>query len=179
MPGEFFFMAVGGLGVTLAGFAGLIAALEGRAGEPHTPIAAWRIRSVVYQSFGVTFIGFGTVAVYTLTQDVELAVRLATIGMVLSIVANWRSLLPSAALPDDRRRRVAIAARTVAAIAGLVNVALASVGYLQLFLLVVLTGPASTFILSVADVTYGAESPADSGEDRKNGQSLAGGQGKA
>jgi hypothetical protein len=44
VPGEFYFMAIGGLGVTLAGFAWLIAALEGRQGERRSPITAWRIR---------------------------------------------------------------------------------------------------------------------------------------
>lgn len=161
VPGEFYFMAIGGLGVTLAGFAGLIAALEGRVGERHSPIAAWRIRNVVYQGFGVTFVGFATVALYTVTQDVAVTVRVATIGVVLSIAANWRTLLPGAAWPDERRRRGAIVARTAVSAAALVNVYLASVGFLQLLLLLLLTGPASTFILAVADVTRGDEPPAN------------------
>jgi hypothetical protein len=37
----------------------------------------------------------------------------------------------------------------------LLNVVLASVGFLQLLMLVLLSGPASTFILAVADVTGG------------------------
>jgi hypothetical protein len=159
VPGEFYFMGIGGLGVTLAGFAGLIAALEGRVGERQSPIAAWRIRSVVYGGFGVTFIGFATVALYTVTQDAVVAVRLASLGFVLILIANWRSLLPGEAWPDDRRRRVAIYVRTAVGALGLVNVALASVGFLQLLLLVMLSGPASTFILAVADVTRGDASP--------------------
>jgi hypothetical protein len=161
VPGEFYFMAIGGLGVTLAGFAGLIAALEGRASEGHGPIAAWRIRHVVYQGFSVTLVGFATVALYTVTQDVALTVRLATIGAVLTVVANWRSVLPGAAWPDERRRRVAVIARTTLSAAALVNVALASVGFLQLFLLLLLSGPASTFILAVADFNQGVESAAN------------------
>lgn len=158
MPGEFYFMAVGGLGVTLAGFAGLIAALERREGGP---VAAWRIRNVVYSGFGVTFVGFATVALYTITQDVPLAVRLATIALVLAVAANWRSMLPSAAWRDERQRRGAIVLRLAFSAVALVNIALASVGYLQLLLLILLFGPASTFILAVADVTRGDESPAN------------------
>lgn len=159
MPGEFYFMAVGGLGVTLAGFAGLIAALEGGRESGHSLIAAWRIRNVVYQGFGVTFVGFATVALYATTQDVALTVRLATIGAVLAVAANWRTLQRGPAWPDERRRRVAIVVRAAACAAALVNVALASVGYLELFLLLVLSGPASTFILAVADVTRGDDAP--------------------
>ena len=152
MPGEFYFMAVGGLGVTLAGFGGLIAALERREGG-HSPIAAWRIRNVVYSGFGVTFVGFATVALYTTTQDVTLTVRLATIAMVLAVAANWRTLLPGAAWRSERQRWVAIFLRLDAIAAALVNVALGSVGYLQLLLLVLLSGPIGTFVLAVADVT--------------------------
>lgn len=111
---------------------------------------------------------FATVAFYSLTQDLDLTVRLATIAMVLSIAANWRSLLPGAAWPDERRRRVAIVARSAVGIAGLANIVFASIGFLQLFLLVILSGPASTFILAVADVTHAeAESPAETVEDSK------------
>lgn len=160
-------MAVGGLGVTLAGFAGLIAALEGRADGLRAPIAAWRIRNVVYQGFGVTFVAFATVAIYTLTQNLDLTVRLATIAMVLSLAGNWRSLRPGAAWPNERRRRVAIVARTAVGITGLANIVFASIGFLELFLLLILSGPASTFILAVADVTRGSESPTETAEESK------------
>ncbi len=160
-------MAVGGLGVTLAGFAGLIAALESREGAGHSPIAAWRIRNVVYQGFAVTFVGFATVALFTTTQDVALTVRLATALMVLEMAANWRSVRASAAWPDERRRRFTIIARTIVGAAGLANVALASVGYLQLLLLLVLSGPASTFVLAIADVTNDDEAAANPSDERE------------
>ena len=166
MQGEFYFMAIGGLGVTLAGFAGLIAALERREGG-HSPVAAWRIRNVVYQGFAVTFSGFATVALYTITQDVPLTVRLATIGTVLMSAASWRSMLPSAAWPDERRRRAAIFIVVAINAAALVNIALASVGYLQLLLLLWLTGPASTFMAAVADVSQGDAYPANGTEESK------------
>src|SRR4026208_666462 len=94
-------MAVGGLGVTLAGFAGLIAALQGREG----PVAAWRIRNVVSQGFGVTATTFATVAFYGITQDVSLTVRLASVVLVALRAAAWREYRPSAAWRDERQRR--------------------------------------------------------------------------
>lgn len=151
-------MAVGGLGVTLAGFAGLISALERREAG-FSPVATWRIRRVVYAGFGVTFVGFTTVALYTITEDVALTVRLATIGLVLSMWGDWRAWSPSGAWPDDRRRRGTVIGRLVASAVALVNVALASVGFLQLLLLLLLSAPASIFMLAVADVTRGDESP--------------------
>jgi hypothetical protein len=155
MPGEFYYMAIGGLGVTLAGFAGLIAALESREGERHSPIAVWRIRNVVYRGFSVTFIAFATVALYGLTQNLNLTIQLATVGTVLSIAADWRSMLPGPEWPDDRRRKVAIVVRTAVGVAMLANVFLVNGGLLELFMLIVLTGPASTFILAIADFSRG------------------------
>lgn len=151
-------MAVGGLGVTLAGFAGLIVALD-RRDAGFSPVARWRIRRVVYSGFGVTFVGFATVALYTITEDVSLTVRLATIGLVVSMWGDWRAWSPSAAWSDDRRRRGTVIGRFVVSAAALVNVALASVGYLQLLLLLLLSAPISIFTLAVAEVTRGDESP--------------------
>jgi hypothetical protein len=121
----------------------------------------------VFQSFGVTLVAFATVAVYTLTQDLAITVRLATVAMVLSIAGNWRSVMRGPAWPDERRRRVAVVIRAVAALAGLLNVFIASVRYLELFLPVILTGPPSTFVLAVAEVTRGTESSTDDAEESK------------
>ena len=162
MPGEFYFMAVGGLGVTLAGFAGLIAALQG----PEGPVAAWRIRNIVYGGFTVTFIGFGTVALYYLTQDVTTTVRLASVAMVATQLARWGEVRPGPAWPNERRRRGYIISGLVVVIAMLVNVALASVGYLQLLLLLLLFSAAGIFARAVRDFTRGTG--ADSRQDESS-----------
>jgi hypothetical protein len=160
MPGEFYFMAIGGLGVTLAGFAGLIAALQG----PEGPVAAWRIRNVVSSGFGVTLVGFATVALYTITQDVALTVRLASIVLVAAQLARWGEWRPGPAWPNERRRRGYILGQLAVAIAVVVNVALASLGYLQLLLLLFLSVPAGIFARAVRDVTKNT-TDADSGSD--------------
>jgi hypothetical protein len=158
VQGEFYFMAVGGLGVTLAGFAGLIAALHGREGG-HSPVAAWRIRNVVFEGFSVTSVGFGTVALYTITQDVALTVRIATAFLGLTLVARWGEMRPSAAWRDERQRWSRIVLQAVFIAAVLVNVAVASLGYLQLLLLISLSAPAGIFALAVRDVTRGDPPP--------------------
>ena len=155
MPGEFYFMAVGGLGVTLAGFAGLIAALQDRRDEGHSPAAAWRVRNVVFQGFSVTFVGFATVALYTITEDITLTVRLATIFLLLARAAIWSEFRPSAAWRTERQRWATIFLNVVFAAAVLANVAVASVGYLQLLLLFTLSVPAGIFARAVREVTQG------------------------
>jgi hypothetical protein len=154
MPSEFFyFMAVGGLGVTLAGFAGLIAALQG----PEGPVAAWRIRNVVYTGFAVTFIGFVTVALFTLTQNITLTAQLGSLALLAMMAGRWREMRPSAAWPSERQRRGFILSSLVFALAVLVNLALASVGYLQLLLLFALGSPIGIFARAVQDVTAQAD----------------------
>lgn len=162
MPGEFYFMALGGLGVTLAGFAGLIAALQGREG----PVAAWRIRNAVSGGLGVTAIGFSTVALHSITQDITLTARLASIVMLVTFAARWVEWRPGPAWPNDRQRRGYIYGQLVVAVAIAVNIALASLGYLQLLLLLLAFVPAGSFARAVLDVTRDAVADSGSGEDR-------------
>jgi hypothetical protein len=159
VQGEFFFMAIGGLGVTLAGFAGLIAALERREGG-HSPVAAWRIRNVVDHGFVVTFAGFGTVALYAITRDVPITVRLVTVALVLVTAAiNRRAMVAGTAWPDERRRQHALVIWLVATAGMLASLVLGSAEVLQLLLLFQLTAPISIFRNSVVDVTRGEEPP--------------------
>jgi hypothetical protein len=164
VPGEFYFMALGGLGVTLAGFAGLIAALQG----PEGPVAAWRIRNVVYGGFNITIIGFSTVALYTITQDLTLTVRLATVVMLVTFAARWPEWRPGPAWPSERGRQGYLVSQLVVAIAIVVNIALASLGYLQLLLLFLLFVPAGIFARAVRDVTRGDPAPTDGTKEPKD-----------
>ncbi|HSL98090.1 MAG TPA: hypothetical protein VK831_05920 [Candidatus Deferrimicrobiaceae bacterium] len=153
MPNEFYFMGLGGLGVSLAGFAGLISALDRRP-EGHTPVAAWRIRNIVMGGFAVTFAGFGTVALYTVTsEDLTLTVRLASLllGALTLAPMPWEAR-PGPAWPDDRHRQRAVTFTVVLAVAELANVAVGSLGYLQVLFLMHLGGPVSIFANTVRDV---------------------------
>src|SRR5688572_28585962 len=85
MPGEYFFMAMGGLGVSLAGFAGLIAALtpdqlEGSA------VARWRISHIVVWRLHLTFLGFGVVAIFAVVGSASTTARLAS-GLAAVLLA--------------------------------------------------------------------------------------------
>ena len=152
MTGEFYFEALGALGVSLAGFAALISALDRRA-EGHTPVAAWRIRNIVMGGFAVTFIGFGTVAVHTVTTDEALTARVASLAIAAwAAVVMYREYRPGPAWPDERQRRLVLLVGAALVLLALGNVLRGSVGYLQGLMLGMLAGPASIFVLAVARI---------------------------
>lgn len=155
MPGEFFFMAVGGLGVSLAGFAGLIAALAPEQ-QRHSSVAQWRISRVVAWGLHVTLLGFGVIAIYSLLEDAALTARVASgLGALIMAVRTWRSSRPSAAWPDDRQRRSTMALWAVQVAFVLGNVVVGSVGYLHVIMLVFLSEPAAVFVAAIQDATSG------------------------
>jgi hypothetical protein len=159
MPGEFYFMGLAGLGVTLAGFAGLIAALDRRP-MARSPVTIWRIRNIVLGGFTITLVGFGTVALYTLTrEDLQLTCRLSSLLLVaVNLVPIWFESRPGPAWPTERGRRFAIGSSLVVVAADLGNVVVGGLGYLQILFLVQLLGPLSIFFNTVRDATKAGDS---------------------
>ena len=156
MPGEFFFMAVGGLGVSLAGFAGLLstfASSEARSSE----VWRWRIKEVVRSGLMTTFTGFGVVALFAVTEDAAVTARVIS-GLVAATLALTHSKMgrPGPAWPNERRRRTVWAVGWF--VVGLVatNIVLGSVGLLHVIMLILLWMPASVFVAAVADTFSGA-----------------------
>ncbi len=149
-------MAIGGLGVSLAGFAGLIAALDRRP-TAHSPIASWRIRNIVIGGFITTFAGFGTVALFTATdEDLTLTVRLAGIFLAGAVVVRaWFEQRPGPAWPNDRGRWFAIGSVIVLVALAIANGVRARLGLLQFMFLYQLADPVSIFFNTVRDVTRG------------------------
>jgi hypothetical protein len=78
VPGEFFFMATAGLGVSLAGFTGLIAAVDPNT-ESRPAVAAWRLENVVQFGFMLTVLGFGAIAFYAITEDPNFTTRISVL----------------------------------------------------------------------------------------------------
>lgn len=152
MPGEFFFMAIGGLGVSIAGFAGLIAAFDRRPAK--SPVSSWRIKNIVAGGFFVTFSGFSVIAAHSLTGgDVELTISI--IGGVLGIfvlVRGYISTRPGPAWPSPRGRSIAMAFVVGDAVAYLLAATTAHLGLLQLGFLIQLSDPASIFFNTVREV---------------------------
>ena len=148
-------MAMGGLGVSLAGFAGLVSALD-RKPAAHSAVAAYRIRGVVFLGFSLTFLGFGTVALYAVTgENLALTVRLASLLLNLPHLWGLRESRPGPHWPNETERKVSIGILVFFIVATLGNVVVGNVGYLQLLLLGLLLGPVSIFYNTVRDAAGG------------------------
>ena len=152
-------MAMGGLGVSLAGFAGLISALDRRP-LAHSPVAAYRITSIVFLGFSLTVAGFGTVAAYAVTaENLALTVRVGTILLALPYIRGFLQARPGPAWPREHERWLAIAGLTVLTAITLANLILASLGYLELLMLAALIGPVQIFYNTVRDAAQGDPEP--------------------
>jgi len=100
------FMALAGVGISLAGFAGVIAALGRRPGE-HAAILAYRITNIVNLGLTRALAAFGTLVAYTMADgDLAIAVRVGTVLVLVPYLRGFRELRPGPAWPNERQRRV-------------------------------------------------------------------------
>ncbi len=147
-------MAMGGLGISLAGFAGLFSALHPTATEDEPEIYRWRIRQIVTSAFQLAFLGFGVVVLYEITEDVGVTARvisfLAAAMWVISAVVYGR---PGPAWPNETDRKAARIASLVWAAIMAGNVVAGTEPYLMVVMLILLLGPSLTFIRAVVDAT--------------------------
>lgn len=160
MPGEFFFMALGGLGVSLAGFVGIITALD-RSEDARSVISMWRVRNIVWAGITLTIIGFGIVAIHTATGDnVGLTIRITSLFV---IVINGVRLLtefrPGLAWPDRNSLRMAVLLESVGIVGFGVAAITAHVGLFQLLLVYQLGFPLSIFFFTIRDTAGGGPKP--------------------
>ena len=154
-------MSIGAIGVSLAGFAGLISALH-RAPGAEPAVAAYRVRNIVVLGFGLTFIGFGTVAIYAVTgENLTLTVRLATGLCLLQHAWGLREGRPGPHWRSDSERRASLMILGVVVLVTLGNLVVASLGYLELILLILLLGPASIFYNTVRDAANAGAATAE------------------
>jgi hypothetical protein len=164
MAGAFFFMAMGGLGVSMAGFAGLIAALTPDH-QTSSAVARWRISHIVVWGLHLTFLGFGIVAIFALMKDATITARLGSgLAALLLALREWRSTRPGPAWPNDRDRRFVLGVATTGVVLFTANVVLGSVGYLHLIMLGMLLPPAMVFVSAVRDATTTQERNMGPGE---------------
>lgn len=156
MPGEFYFMSLGGLGVSLAGFAGLVAALT-PVGLEGSATTKWRIRRIVVWGLQLTFLGFGVIAIYSGVEDPSDTARIASL-LAAGIDAHrgWRSTRPGPVWTDEKQRRRWMAGSVVAVPALAVNVIIGSVFYLNMIMLYMLLAPTMIFVAAIRDVSSGA-----------------------
>lgn len=152
MTDEFFFITFGGLGVSLAGFAGLIHALD-RSESADDPITRWRIRSIVSAGLGVALSGLLVWPVYRITTDVAVTARVASALLFLQFFRlSWTDLKPGPAWPEAARWRLnlVISGMTLALMAS--NVIVGSVGFLEVLFVLAIGQPVGTFLRAVGDL---------------------------
>jgi cation transporter-like permease len=149
-----FFMTMGGLGVSLAGFGGLFSALHHGDSEMEPEVYRWRMREIVTSSFLLAFLGFGVVVVHGFTDDLAATARIiSALALLAGIARLLTSAKPGPAWPSETDRKGAIGGSTVvlAVIAG--NVFAGSQNYLRIVMLLLLLTPALVFIRATVDAT--------------------------
>jgi hypothetical protein len=152
MPGEFYFMSMGGLGMSLAGFGGLVAALTPKKAAA-SPVTKWRITHIVIWGLQLTVIGFGVIAVYSIVEDAAVTARIVSGGAVLVHLLRLREAMnPGPAYRNDRERKQALWVTVFAIVFLSGNVVLGRVGYLHVIMLVMFAGPAGIFAAGIKEV---------------------------
>jgi hypothetical protein len=141
----FFFLSIAGLGLSVAGFSGLVTAFR-RRDEGWTRAELWRLRAIPRLSFILVFLALAPFPPYALTGDEPLVIRLVSGLIVIAYVSeiirprfemeNWpgRTWLLSA-LGDSTLALVSV-----------VNLVAAQTGLLELALMLRLVHPVSLFV---------------------------------
>ena len=153
MPGQFFFTAVAGLALSIAGFASLIAWLRE---DPSSwdPINLWRVKAIVREALTLVFLALVLIPIFTLSEDIETTVRFGAVGFLLSnvfeMVVNRK---PDPAIWKARATWTFYMVFSGVYIAfHLVNLWVASLGLLQIGALLALISPAGIFSNFVSEM---------------------------
>ena len=151
MPGEFFFLTFGGLGISIAGFAGLIFALD-RRDHPNPAIVRWRIRNIAATGLSIAQAGLLVFPVFFLTDSVVWTVRWVSLaGLILNAGFFRVDMRSGDAWPDDRRRRLVMGIGIVIMLGWAANLYLASVGLLMLLFVIWISGAIGTCMNAIGD----------------------------
>jgi len=170
MEGQFFFTAIAGLALSLAGFASLIAWLRDDSGT-WDPINLWRVQNIVREALTIVFLAMVLIPIFSMTNDIKVTTRFGSVGLVLGIligVLGNRHPDPAIWVP----RISWTIYMTGGAIYGalqLVNIRLASLGILQLGFLLELFGPAGIFYNFVRELGRRREPDDGAGEGGDQG----------
>jgi hypothetical protein len=145
VEGQPFFTTIAGLSISLAGFGAVIAWLRD---DPSgwDPVNLWRVKTIVRHALTIAFLCLSLVPIHTFTQDDTTTIRIASALTVLFEVSDmWRVRRPDPAVWDSASLRVFVGTSGLLGVLGLANVFWASLGLLQVLVLVLLTSPAGIF----------------------------------
>ena len=154
MTDEFFWLTFGGLGVSLAGFAGLIHALD-RSSDAGSPVTKWRINNIVAGGLTIALSGLLVWPVFRMSGDIEFTMRFVSgFLVVFSLMQMPSQFRPGPAWQSESQRRVVLGISLVLVALMASNVFFASVGFLELLFVLAVAGPMGTFANAVRDLYH-------------------------
>ncbi len=143
-------MLMGSLGVTLAGFAGLISVVGSR-GRALGAVERWRVRHIVTRGFAVSVVALTTIFVFSAIGKLDPTVRIATVLLLLARFSFWSQSQPGPAWPNEQTRRRVRGNWLIGIAVVASNIYFASVSLLQGLLLLELVSPMIVFVRAVLD----------------------------
>ena len=158
MAGQPFFLTVAGIGLSLAGFAGLLASFR-QPGGSWSRVDLWRLKRIVNRSFAVLALALVPIPVFAIVADEALTVRMVSVLLAALVLLDVASITPGwrRDWPDDRGLLVAWALNGGIAALALANGLWASVGVYELELGYLLLWPASIFMRVLGDLRAEAD----------------------
>lgn len=164
VEGQAFFTTVAGISVSLAGFGAVIAWLRDDL-SGWDPVNLWRVKTIVRHALTIAFLCLALVPIYTFTKNDAMTIRIASgLVSVFAISDVWRVRHPDPTVWDPVSLRVFVTSTGSIAAFGLANILWASLGLLQVLVLVLLTSPAGIFSNFMREMgRSGPEAEAESG----------------
>ena len=145
MEGQPFFTTIAGLSVSLAGFGAVIAWLRD---DPSgwDPVNLWRVKTIVRHALTLAFLCLTLVPIHTFTGEDPLTIRIGSALVVLIGISDlWRVRRPDPVIWDPLSLKVYVTTGGLIGLTAVGNLFWASLGVLQLLVLVLLTSPAGIF----------------------------------
>jgi len=146
MRDAFFFLSIAGLGVSVAGFAGLVTAFR-RRDEAWTRNELWRLRAIPRFSFVLVFLALAPFPLFALTGDETLVIRIVSALIVL--VHLYDAITPRFEMANwpGQSWLINAAAQSAGGLLSVVNLFAAQTGLLEIALLLQLIHPVNLFLL--------------------------------
>jgi hypothetical protein len=162
VEGQPYFTTIAGLSVSLAGFGAVIAWLRDDA-SGWDPINLWRVQTIIRHALTIAFLCLSFVPIHTLTQDDATTIRIGSaLAALFEFSDMWRFREPDPAVWQPRSSwLVFMGTGAFLGVLALGNIAWASLGVLQVLILIFLTSPAGIFFNFVREM--GGRSEADPG----------------
>lgn len=145
MRDAFFFLSIAGLGVSVAGFAGLMTAFRKR-DQGWTRAELWRLRAIPRFSFTLVFLSLAPFPLYSLLGQEELVVRIVSGLVVLVHLYDIISPRFDMASWPGSSWHVSTAVESAVALVSIGNIFAAQTGLLEVALLVRLVHPIDLFM---------------------------------